>query len=137
MRSPFALLPSLLERPKPWRLGWWLWFGVLFLLSSVPGYRLGPPPFEWFDKVEHAGYFFLGGLLLGGWLVATDRWPARWWMLPVVAAMVGAFDEMHQLFTPGRSGLDPGDWVADILGGTAAGAVVQAVRRRLAPESTT
>jgi VanZ family protein len=103
-----------------WRLLWWLWFTALFVLSSIPGHRLGPRPFDWFDKIEHAGFFFLGGLILGGWLSATGRWPSRWWLLPLAAALVGAFDEVHQLFTPGRSGLDPGDWAADIVGGTAA-----------------
>jgi VanZ family protein len=107
-----------------WRLLWWLWFTALFALSSIPGNRLGPRPFDWFDKIEHAGFFFLGGLILGGWLIAAGRWPSRWWVLPLAAAVVGAFDEVHQLFTPGRSGLDPGDWAADIVGGTAALAAV-------------
>jgi VanZ family protein len=122
---------------RRWRWSWWLWFWVLFALSSTPGHRLiGPRPFDWFDKVEHAGYFFLGGLLLGGWTAAMGRWPARWWRLPVVAAVVGAFDETHQWFTPGRSGLDLGDWIADVVGGTLAAAAVHAVcrRRRRPPE---
>ena len=88
-------------------------------------------PFDWFDKIEHAGFFFLGGLLLGGWLVAAGHWPRRWWLLPLVAALVGAFDEIHQLFTPGRSGLDLGDWIADIVGGSLAAAVVHIAQRRL------
>lgn len=113
-----------------WRLAWWLWFAVLFVLSSIPGHRLGPMPFDWFDKLEHAGCFFLGGLLLGGWTAAAGHWPARWWRLPLAAATVGAFDELHQCFTPGRSGLDPGDWIADLIGGTLAVAVVPIVHRR-------
>lgn len=83
----------------------------------------------WFDKIEHAGFFFLGGLLLGGWLVAAGHWPSRWWLLPVVAALVGGFDEAHQVITPGRSGLDWGDWIADVTGGTLAAAVVEIIWR--------
>jgi VanZ family protein len=37
-----------------------------------------------------------------------------------LAAVVGLFDEAHQLMTPGRSGMDAGDWLADVLGGTLA-----------------
>ena len=123
--------PSLHPAPaRRWRLAWWLWFAVLFGLSSVPGHHLGPRPFEWFDKLEHAGYFFLGSLILGGWTAAAGHWPARWWRLPLAAAAVGAFDEIHQLFTPGRSGLDAGDWIADIVGGTLAVAVVHLAHRR-------
>lgn len=86
-------------------------------------------PFDWFDKVQHTGFFFLGGLLLGGWIVAAGRWPSRWWLLPLVAAAVGAFDETHQRLTPGRSGLDLGDWIADIMGGLLAALAVAAVIR--------
>jgi VanZ family protein len=129
--SPWSgLTAALRQRPDRWRTAWWLWFIVLFGLSSIPGHHLGPRPFAWFDKLEHSGYFFLGGLLLGGWLTAAGRWPVRWWLLPLVAALVGLFDEIHQLITPGRSGLDPGDLIADVLGGTLAAAVVHLAHRR-------
>lgn|GEM_PF-615928 len=122
---------ALLQRPSAWSRAWWLWFTVLFALSSIPGHHLGPVPFAWFDKLEHAAYFFLGGLLLGGGLAAAGQWPGRWWLLPLVAALAGLFDEFHQIFTPGRSGLDPGDWMADILGGTLAVWPVRLISDRL------
>jgi VanZ family protein len=31
-------------------------------------------------------------------------------------AVVGAADEIHQMWTPGRSGADVGDWTADVVG---------------------
>jgi VanZ family protein len=34
-------------------------------------------------------------------------------------ALIGALDEYHQTFTPGRSGNDPFDWLADLLGAAA------------------
>ena len=34
----------------------------------------------------------------------------------LLLAVVGALDEWHQTFTPGRSGNDPLDWLADVLG---------------------
>lgn len=73
-------------------------------------------PFEFNDKAMHALYFLGGSLLLGGYGVARGSWPRRWWLLPLVAAVVGAFDETHQRFTPGRS-VEFADWIADTLGG--------------------
>jgi VanZ family protein len=93
---------------------------LLCIFSSIPGHRLGRMPFDWFDKLEHAGFFFLGSSLMGAWLLATGRWPRKWWLLPSLAAVVGLIDEAHQLMTPGRSGMDAGDWLADVLGGTLA-----------------
>ena len=37
-------------------------------------------------------------------------------IVTVVFMILGRLDEYHQSFTPGRSGNDMGDWVADILG---------------------
>ena len=34
----------------------------------------------------------------------------------VVGFVIGRLDEYHQSFTPGRTGNDNGDWLADILG---------------------
>jgi hypothetical protein len=121
-------------RPHHWVWLWIVWFGVLFYLSSLPRDAFTfKPPVDWFDKVEHLGYFFLGGLTLGGWLVSNGTWPRRWWLLPLGAVLVGAFDEWHQKFAPGRSALDPLDWIADAVGGSFALLPVHwwAVRRHL------
>jgi VanZ family protein len=110
-----------LAQPRSWAWLWIVWFATLFYLSSLPGDAFDfNPPFDWFDKIEHAGFFFLGGLALGGAVVARGRWPALWWVLPAAAAVVGAFDEWHQLYSPGRSGLDVFDWLADVIGGSLA-----------------
>jgi VanZ family protein len=31
-------------------------------------------------------------------------------------ALAGAFDEYNQQFVPGRAGMDPFDWIADLCG---------------------
>ncbi len=72
---------------------------------------------------------------MGAWLLATGRWPRKWWLLPSLAAVVGLFDEAHQLMTPGRSGMDAGDWLADVLGGTLALIPVAVVAWRLRQRS--
>ena len=46
---------------------------------------------------KNAARFLLGGLLFTG--------------------IIGAVDEFHQTFTPGRFGNDPWDWLADLSGG--------------------
>lgn len=136
--GPLLRVPAWAHQPRVWLAGWWVWFGVLFILSSIPGHEMPDQPFRFFDKIEHTGYFFGGGGLLGGWLILTGRWPARRWLLPLTAAAVGAFDEIHQLFTPGRSsGVD--DWIADVLGGFLAMAAIRwvAARKILAPPAAT
>lgn len=79
------------------------------------------------DKVLHFGYFFGGAGLMVAWLGLSHRvrafnWPS-WclWLIVVLFAgcLIGRLDEYHQSFTPGRSGNDTGDWLADILGATA------------------
>ena len=37
-------------------------------------------------------------------------------LVVLTGAAVGWFDEWHQTFTPGRSGLDVYDWMADVTG---------------------
>jgi VanZ family protein len=39
-------------------------------------------------------------------------------------AIIGALDEFHQTFTPGRSGNEPWDWLADVTGGVLAAWIV-------------
>lgn len=79
-----------------------------------------PSFFTWQDKVEHASYFCAGGLCF--YLALRLMFPK----LPTSSAMVltivfcsliGATDEFHQSFVPGRSGNDLGDWLADTFGG--------------------
>jgi VanZ family protein len=89
-----------------------LWFTVLCILSSMshPGPHIDVIGI---DKVEHCCYFLGGGLALG--LALTGK---RWipLIILIVGASVGWFDEWHQSFTPGRTGLDVYDWIADCMG---------------------
>jgi VanZ family protein len=90
---------------------------LIFVGSSIP--RLAPPGPEFFlkDKIAHfVEYFVLGVLLFRsiGSEVGRVRWAAFGFMF-VVAATVGALDEIYQSFIPGRD-MNIGDWFSDMAG---------------------
>jgi VanZ family protein len=102
-----------------------VWVATLWILSSLPGQDIHLPPFPEADKVAHFGYFFIGGFLLA-WLVRRRLgWRGGKLLCGALCtiALIGALDELHQLYTPDRSGGDPADWTADCAGG-ALGALV-------------
>lgn len=114
---------TLFSRLAALRWFWWLgvmvWGGVLFTLSSQSTLPAGPEiPYQ--DKVMHFLYFSGGGFcfalaLFHGQAPLKPR--LRWWLAGALfGALVGITDEYHQTFTPGRSGNDVGDWLADWTG---------------------
>ena len=106
-----------------------------FYLSSQSGRAL--PTFgPWFpgkDKVEHASYFFLTGLLA----VRAARFGERWSrsktavFLLLAAVLWGCSDEIHQSTTPGRD-VEIGDVLADVAGVAAAVAFGERILRKMA-----
>jgi VanZ family protein len=102
-----------------------LWSPVVLLLafefylssqSALPSVPLfgGIPQF---DKVLHAGTFFLVGLLAVRAARFLEEWTPRrtaWTLLPVGLGW-GLLDEFHQSFVPGRS-VEAGDVAADVAG---------------------
>ena len=121
----------MLRSTKLWRATYAVWFIVLCILSSMshPGPHVDVVGF---DKVEHFTYFLLGGLALGLALsVDGEMRPWLGWIILLAGSGVGWFDEWHQSLTPGRSGLDLYDWVADSLGSAAAALALARVRLRI------
>ncbi len=110
------------KNPKIWLGGFVLWFTVLWGISafSLPG-NLNPP-IAHFDKIAHFGFFFGGSGLLCAYLYRRNpehpNWPKLILTTVIIIALIGALDEFHQSFTPGRFGNDPMDWLADLLGAT-------------------
>jgi len=92
------------------------YMGFLFFASSVPGDEL--PSWGFWDKAEHLlAYSVLGALFLipvaqARLALVTARTGA---IAVLLATLYGAFDEIHQVFTPGRSP-DVHDLFADFLG---------------------
>ncbi len=117
-----------LSSPRPWFAGFLCWAAYLFILSSNPGsVTEGAPQVIHVDKILHFGYFMGGAGLLTTWLLLWKGPGCRRAfriVLPIVfLCLIAALDEIQQSFSPGRSGNDPFDWLADALG-TIAGTLI-------------
>jgi VanZ family protein len=90
-----------------------------FWLSSRTGAELPSlgPSFDGKDKVEHAAYFFLTGLLAVRAARVGEGWSRRKTAAILIfgAALWGCSDEFHQSFVPGRD-VEAGDVAADVAG---------------------
>ena len=97
-------------------------------LPPLPLLRLLPGS----DKIAHAGWFFLLGLLV--WRAARDGegWPRRRTTLLLIfgALLWGISDEAHQSFVPGRA-VEAADLAADVAGAAVAAVVAEPLLRRL------
>lgn len=107
-----------------------VWGVTLWFLSAGNPGAEHAPKIPHFDKLLHFTYFLGGGSALAACIGL--KWPdlKPWSVFLTTAAVcciVGRLDEYHQSFTPGRSGNDHGDWLADILGGIAGAWLVVAV----------
>ena len=98
-----------------------IWFVTLWFLSASHPMPKNGPEIPHLDKVAHFTYFCMGGIFLSA--SGLVLWPffkrhrIRFFCAVVlIGAVIGRLDEYHQTFTPGRSGNDMGDWVADSLG---------------------
>ena len=125
-----------LARPLPWLAAFVLWVAAMFTASSFAVPDAAPSvEIPHFDKVIHFCWFTIGGVILGAAVLTIPRLRANRMarlILPMVMlSLLGALDEFRQSFTPGRTGNDTGDWLADTLGGVAGVLVVNAARRRI------
>jgi VanZ family protein len=115
------MLRRAIATPRLWLFSVILWALALYMLSALPtGAPIEAPEIPHLDKVMHFGYFMGGAFLFTTYLLLKYGLGARP-LLRVAApillfAVIGALDEYHQTFTPGRSGNDPFDWMADLLG---------------------
>jgi VanZ family protein len=132
-------LPCFLSSPLLWRTLVLIWAGILYWLSEQSSLPT-PGKFEGIDKIEHALYFAAGGMcfLLSLRLVGFARKTTIAIVLTVLfCSIVGALDEWHQTFTPGRSGGDVWDWTADTIGGFIGAIFVLTTERWLTSAETT
>ena len=104
-----------------------IWGLTLWFLSAGNPAPKNAPEIPHLDKLAHFLYFSAGGALLTTfglvfWPDLKNRRRVLFVLVALMCSVIGRLDEYHQTFTPGRSGNDTGDWLADTLGG-AAGAV--------------
>lgn len=95
------------------------WAGLILFLSSLTPQELPEAAFLFWDKVNHFVAY-----AAGGWLAASALRVSRpqnnvttlLILAVLLIAVFGVLDEALQTLTPGRSGGDVHDWVADVLG---------------------
>jgi len=75
------------------------------------------PEIPFLDKVLHFGYFGLGGLFLATSIRLQNFQSKAFAFSLCLLISIGAIDEWHQSWIPGRSGNDLYDWIADAIGG--------------------
>jgi VanZ family protein len=107
------------------------WVALTLTLTSVPN----PSPhlsLPFWDKLAHFGFYGVAGILCALWRREGGMGSAASVLSAIAfAALLGALDEIHQQWIPGRS-MEFLDWVADVTGGTT-GAVVSMVAASLFP----
>ena len=96
------------------------WVALTLMLTSIPNPEFGPS-FPGADKVAHFGFYGVAGFLFVLWRreIGKSAAMAVVWAA-IFAALLGAVDEFHQQWIPGRS-MELLDWAADFAGGTAGG----------------
>ncbi len=107
--------------------------GILWLSSLTPD-ELPDREFLPWDKLSHVLAF-----ALGGWLAASALRVSRP-ALPVAGALIaavlaiaafGVLDEAVQTVTPGRTGGDLRDWIADVIGAVIGASLSLLTQRRI------
>ncbi|HEX2719776.1 MAG TPA: VanZ family protein [Candidatus Deferrimicrobium sp.] len=107
------------------------WVALTLTLTSIPNPEFGPS-FPGADKIAHFGFYGVAGFLFVLWRreIGTGAAVAMVWAV-IFTALLGAVDEVHQHWIPGRS-MELLDWTADFAGGTA-GAFCSAVAASMLP----
>ena len=96
------------------------WVALTLTLTSIPNPEFGPS-FPGADKIAHFTFYGVAGFLCALWRRETGKGAAAavvW--AAIFVALLGAVDEFHQQWIPGRT-MDIFDWAADFAGGTAGG----------------
>jgi VanZ family protein len=114
------------------------WACAILWLSSLSPEDLPEAAFAFWDKLNHFAAFTVGGWLAAG-AVRTSHHTARRSKIVGLAVLLiatfGLLDESLQTITPGRSGADVLDWIADVLGALT-GALLNLRTVRLSSRST-
>lgn len=122
-RRPLALWAALI-----------CWATLILWLSSLTPQQLPDAAFVFWDKANHFLAFTVGGWLAASALHASHhqaRVVSNVIVAVILIAAFGVLDEALQTLTPGRTGGDFRDWVADLLGAALGAFLSLPTRRRL------
>lgn len=120
--STAAVFSSPMPRRTLARILWFTllgWACGILWLSSLEPQQLPDAAFLLSDKIIHFIAYALGGWLAASALRMSRPLAAiasRIVLAIVIVAAFGALDESVQTFTPGRTGRDINDWIANFLG---------------------
>ncbi|MHB9027609.1 MAG: VanZ family protein [Candidatus Latescibacterota bacterium] len=93
-----------------------LYMGVIFFMSSLPGYEVPSLNFRFGDKFVHLLEFGLLGMFLYHFFRSPQPLVSHPWIATVIVGVLyAASDEIHQLFTPGRM-CELADFIVDSIG---------------------
>lgn len=113
----FASLQKLNTNARFWKIMFFLYFGVLIVVSLMPSNNIKPLTINGFDKFIHFVLYFVLAFLM------CRSYKLKFILAAFLAASVGfSLEVMQELFTETRM-FDPLDMLANILGAIA-GAVV-------------
>ncbi|HEX9206002.1 MAG TPA: VanZ family protein [Candidatus Deferrimicrobiaceae bacterium] len=94
------------------------WIALLLTLTSIPDPDFGRG-FPGMDKLAHSGFYGVAGFLCALWRRESGRGAKGAAVFAaVLVVLLGAADEIHQQWIPGRS-MELLDWAADVAGGVA------------------
>ena len=132
--------PSCCFKSSFWLFAFLGWTITLWVLSDGPLPAPSGPRLPGVDKILHFGYFLGGAGLLSAalYLQRRDRrteisWGRLLMTVVILLAAIGALDEWHQSWIPGRSGNDLGDWLADVTGALAGSLLFRRLHPLLQP----
>jgi len=93
-----------------------IFYAVLILIiSSIPSLDLNTG-FSYQDKVAHLLEYSIFGVLIQRALQYGKSGDFRWYLTGMgIGVIYGAFDEIHQIWVPGREA-EIGDFAADFAG---------------------
>jgi VanZ family protein len=108
-----------------------IWLGILFFFSSNESPKDMPTLLPHQDKVIHFVFYAGGACALAGALARSFGLQGLSLVVltVLVLSLAGALDEYNQQFVPGRKGMDPYDWAADIFGAACGVLVFGRLRR--------
>lgn len=91
---------SIVNSSKIWWFVVFLYMGIIFFLSSIPGKDV-PLLFPHSDKLLHlTEYGILGWLLRKALSFSSLKYPGI--LVVLIGTLYGLSDEIHQIFVPGR-----------------------------------